>query len=45
VNNLSIIPIEFITIDNLVKQYKNYKVVGIDNLGVITDQRHIRLLA
>ncbi len=40
-NNLSIIPIEFITIDNLVKQYKNYKVVGIDNLGVITDQRHI----
>lgn len=40
-SKLSIIPIEFITIDNLIEQYKNNKAINFDNLGVITDQRNI----
>lgn len=40
-SKLSIIPIEFITVDNLVQQYKNNEAISFDNLGVITDQRHI----
>ena len=40
-SELTEIAIYFIEIDDLIKQYKNNKVINFDNLGVITDQRNI----